>query len=362
MFTKILAFAAVVTISNAVKQYVATFSAANSGASGTVTVDNGKIMVDVDLTDIDGALLPGGDLATCTTGGLKYHIHEKWIPTSNNDLIGETDCGGDNTGSHYDPWNACGGASGSIYCEGTTNPITTKCIPKGTGNYVPDYPSNYTSAEVGDWSSKYSLITLNSENKLVRTDMSFWEVTPDELDGFSIVFHCNAGARAFCAPFLPSNTDATATIPTQSSTGKTVSASFSALTDDSIIILYANGNVSVNIDATGTYESADINGCAEFEYSIFEPGSTTLDGNALGEACMDKVGAQYDPTNQCLPWSKSPFCMDDKICGANGSEYDCDLTVVRGRYTCAPGDLSAKFGILSNPESTVLENDSENKG
>ncbi len=106
-------------------------------------------------------------------------------------------------------------ASGSIYCEDTTNPIATKCIPKGTGNYVADYPSNYTSTEVGDWSSKYSLITLNSENKLVRTDMSFWEVTPDERDGFSIVFHCNAGARAFCAPFLPSNTDATATIPTQ---------------------------------------------------------------------------------------------------------------------------------------------------
>ncbi len=104
MLTKIVAFATIVAISNAVKQYVATFSTTNSGVSGTVTVDNGKITIALDLTDLNDTNLPQ-NFTTCTTGGLAYHIHEKWEPTSNNDLVGETECGGGNTGSHIDQWN-----------------------------------------------------------------------------------------------------------------------------------------------------------------------------------------------------------------------------------------------------------------
>merc|ERR1712130_975065 len=98
------------------KQYVATFDKLNSGIGGSVTVNDGQIIVDLDLSD--EPMLPGG-FATCLADGLKYHIHAKWTHTDNNDrsdTSSSTTCGSTYTGGHYDPWNACGGASGSAYC------------------------------------------------------------------------------------------------------------------------------------------------------------------------------------------------------------------------------------------------------
>ena len=53
--------------------------------------------------------------------------------------------------------------------------------------------------------------------KMYRSDSSFFEVTPDDMatGDYSVVFHCNGGDRAFCAPFVDSGVEATKTIPAQ---------------------------------------------------------------------------------------------------------------------------------------------------
>merc|ERR1719384_1080594 len=116
MIFSAVAISAIIAVSNAQKQYVATF--ADNGITGTVTVNDGQVIVDLDLSAEPA--LPG-DFATCTAGGLKYHIHNSWsYGTSATEQLGAAACGGDYTGGHYDPWNGCGGASGSSYCDKST--------------------------------------------------------------------------------------------------------------------------------------------------------------------------------------------------------------------------------------------------
>ena len=102
-------------------------------------------------------------------------------------------------------------------------------------------------------------------------------------------------------------------------------------------MLNPDGNIEVNVDAT----SSDITECTEFEYTIFEAGSITE--AASGDDCSG-VGAQYDPTAQCLPWSGNSYCTDGKLCEDPDYSYNCDFT--NDRYSCAPGDLSGKAGEL----------------
>ena len=109
-----------------------------------------------------------------------------------------------------DPWHACGPATGDAYCNITT--ATTSCIPKNT--YSPDFETDPFSVEVGDWSNKYGKVTLTN-NMLSVVGNSFYEVLPEELDGYSVVFHCNDGSRAFCAPFETTTVSTADTIPEQ---------------------------------------------------------------------------------------------------------------------------------------------------
>merc|ERR1712083_982373 len=85
-------------------------------------------------------------------------------------------------------------------------------------------------------------------------------------------------------------------------------------------------------------------GCASFEYGIFEAGSVALNESAVKDGCADAVGGFYDPTHQCPPFSGSQYCTDGKLCGDPSYEYDCDFD--NDRYSCAPGDFSGKFGTL----------------
>ena len=71
-----------------------------------------------------------------------------------------------------------------------------------------------------------------------------------------------------------------------------------------------------------------------------------LEESALGAGCDDNVGAFYDPTHQCPPWSGSEYCTDGMLCEDVDYMYDCDFE--NDRYSCAPGDLSGKFGSITN--------------
>lgn len=348
MIGKALTVASVLATTQAQYQYVATFGGDND-ITGTVTIDRGSVSVDLDLSAMPD--LPD-DFETCTDGGLSYHIHELW---NYNDTITESmACGADVTGGHWDPWNACGGASGNPYCYSGDTPGANQCIPKSA--YSVDFPAMPFSAEVGDWSSKYGKLELdNSTMKIERVDSSYWEVLPEEMDGFSIVFHCNGGARAFCALFEENDVEAAATVPAAGA-GVNARAIFSELMINSLlpseVTLFADGTVSGFLgDADGVFTDAATDGCASFEYGIFEAGSVTLTEGAIGGDCENAVGAFYDPTHQCPSFSGSQYCTDGKLCDDADYEYACDFD--SDRYTCAPGDLSGKFGSFDPTADTL---------
>eukprot|EP00486_Rosalina_sp_Unknown_P002522 CAMPEP_0201567358 /NCGR_PEP_ID=MMETSP0190_2-20130828/7849_1 /ASSEMBLY_ACC=CAM_ASM_000263 /TAXON_ID=37353 /ORGANISM="Rosalina sp." /LENGTH=406 /DNA_ID=CAMNT_0047987263 /DNA_START=69 /DNA_END=1289 /DNA_ORIENTATION=+ len=318
-------------LAKAAKQYVATFTSDGSGIVGTVTVDMGQVSVDLDLSGVVDSGLPK-NFSYCTGAGLSYHIHKIW---THNEATDTTVCGPDYTAGHWDPWHACGAASGNEYC-GDGNGTT--CIPKA--DYDPDFSADPFSAEVGDWSSKYGKVTVDSSYMASTEQNSFYEVLPGEMDGLSVVFHCGTGGnRAFCAPFLESTEAVSATVPDQDNE-KVVVARFAELSEESMIILAPNGTIMVNVDATTGGDLVDST-CTEFEYSIFEAGSLTE--GATGDGCSG-VGQQYDPTDQCLPWSNSEYCTAGELCDDSGYVYSCDFT--NQRYSCAPGDLSGKMGEL----------------
>ena len=78
--------------------------------------------------------------------------------------------------------------------------------------------------------------------------------------------------------------------------------------------------------------------------------------SATGTDCDDYVGDFWDPTHQCMNFSSSPYCYGDDLCDDSGYSYDCDWD--NDRYSCAPGDLSGKFGTMPNSSSpfVVVEN------
>lgn len=329
-------------------QYVATFGPGNNDITGTVTVDEGKVMVDLDLSAMPD--LPT-NFSFCTTGGLSYHIHQLWTYDTSDDAVASA-CGGDYTSGHWDPWQACGGASGNVYCGDDMN--NSKCIPKGGDDYAPDYPAMPFSAEVGDWSSKYGKLELDDQMMISAEVSSYWEVIPKEMMGYSVVFHCNNGDRAFCAPFEVTTVETTSTVPNQDTTTEAVTAVFDLLSDDSAITVSATGEVSITLDATadGLYTDAATDGCAAFEFGVFNAGSSELSSSQMGGDCDNAVGAFYDPTHQCPGFSDSPYCFDGMLCEDDSYMYDCDF--MNARYSCAPGDMSGKMGAFENPGTEVL--------
>ena len=237
---------------------------------------------------------------------------------------------------------ACGPATGNRYCLTANNDYEYACIPANSTFYKPDLDQDPFSVEVGDWSGKYGSIVLDSDNKYgPMTFSSFYEVEPDELEGLSVVFHCNNGARAFCAPFEESQDNTESTTPSQNDE-KTVVAYFKGLSEESMIKLEPDGTVTGTIDATLIFNEIT-SGCSMYEYTIFNPSSEIFNF----DECFGSTDGQYDPTNQCLPWSDSKYCVDGSLCNDPNYSYDCDFS--SDRYSCAPGDLSGKFGKI-NPK------------
>eukprot|EP01084_Bolivina_argentea_P060033 109670_1 len=321
--------------------YVATF--AINDIPGSVTIDAQSVSVDLDLSAEPA--LPGG-FSECIGDGLKWHIHEMWLHDDTTDRLGSTLCNSSYTGGHWDPWNACGSASGNQHCKKATSTEATKCID--VADYSPNYEADPFSAEVGDWSGKYGVLAPGTDNLITATFTSFYEVYPDDqLADLSVVFHCNSGTRAFCAPLELSTTAVTESVVPQE-TSQTVVALFDVLSDDSEIRLSPTGGVSITFDATNIEFTEETFGCSEFEYGIFEA-VDTLETSAAGDDCTVAVGDQYDPTHQCLPWSGSPHCDDGVLCTDSDYSYNCD-----GDYSCAPGDLSGKFGNYVDVANTVF--------
>ena len=87
---------------SASKKYIATFG--DNGFTGKVTVDNGQVSVDLDLSSQPDFGI-SQDFAACTAGGLQWHIH-RWLynETDTSDKLG-TACGPSHTGGHVDPWH-----------------------------------------------------------------------------------------------------------------------------------------------------------------------------------------------------------------------------------------------------------------
>ena len=138
----------------------------------------------------------------CAEGGLLYHIHDAWDNINGTSTTGGTNCGKANTQNHYDPGAACGKASNNQYCvnNGGCVPGSSAAGDQGYDCNPETFQENNYVCEVGDLSSKFG----KAEVKYGRTSGFYSEPTTpstyyDVLKGKSVVFHCNSGARAFCA-------------------------------------------------------------------------------------------------------------------------------------------------------------------
>ena len=195
---------------------VATFS--NNGISGTVTASDGTITVDLDISSLDIEEIGGSH---CFASGFSYHIHEKWAHDDDNDKLGGTDCGSTFTGGHWDPWIACGAATGNVNCESKGGCVTGSSVLSDEDDYsgydCSDFLSNPYVCEVGDWSGKYGAVTVDYDLKMYSSNSNTFEVDGTDLDGLSVVFHCSSdGSRAFCAPFTDTYSDSGTSRPDQS--------------------------------------------------------------------------------------------------------------------------------------------------
>ena len=114
-------------------------------------------------------------------------------------------------------------------------------------DYSASFSTDVFSAEVGDWNGKYGLITLDGNKTVYRMDSSFFEVTPDDMDilNMSVVFHCNDGSRAFCAPFVESSDAVSYSIPEQGMTLSALCNILRALL--SVILTMLHGRMSAKI-------------------------------------------------------------------------------------------------------------------
>ena len=89
-------------LAKATKQYVATFNTSNTGIAGSVTVDNGQIIIDLDLSNDDLRRNGFGgyiNFTECTEYGLSYHIHQLWAYDDFNDRMA-SECGPSYTSGH----------------------------------------------------------------------------------------------------------------------------------------------------------------------------------------------------------------------------------------------------------------------
>ena len=142
-----------------------------------VAVDQtGKVSVALDTAALDASSC--GDNGV---GGFGYHIHELWEHADMHNRFGPSDCGADNTGGHYNPYD------------------TPVCSAVGD--------RDYWSCELGDLSGRFGhLVPVDGKVFAEGTVAASCadcgaRLNPESVAGKSIVFHCLSGERLFCAPF-----------------------------------------------------------------------------------------------------------------------------------------------------------------
>ena len=88
-------------------------------AMGEVTIINGNVMFDLDITNVSQyvGMTGTGIPSDCLDNGAYVHIHTEWNQDTEMDYMGRDDCETDNTGDHFDPWFACSKNSGEEDCN-----------------------------------------------------------------------------------------------------------------------------------------------------------------------------------------------------------------------------------------------------
>jgi hypothetical protein len=342
---------------------VASFGESSSSdlVIGDITVTQGQVTVSLDLTE---AINNPDSVFTeeCLSNSMTWHIHDTWTHDTNDWKSGSTDCGSAFTSGHYDPWLACGAATANTLCEAQGG-----CVPGSSssdyGTYTCDTSSYEESpyyCEVGDWSGKYGSLSLDSNNMLTGTYYSPFEVNAGDLIGKSVVFHCTGGARMFCAPFTLTNEN-------------TVDSPHGRPEQTDVTTLYADFSDSIGVgyielSSDGSYQygfaseeeiNCEICKSSDLSYYIFEEWNSIYDSlfDMSGDKCMEATGGYtWDPTVSCLDLSGNEYCTDNYPCDSTDA-YSCDYTT--DPYSCAPGDLSGKYGTLDvnswNSEIPITE-------
>jgi hypothetical protein len=175
-------------------------------ATWRVQVAKWELGANLATSDTSNAItnLAGG----CPAGSqLNWHIHARAVNSPGGDAI-EAGCQATDTGGHYDPTFACGGAS--EYAGATCD-----SIGRPAGNYscaVNDYPSIFT-CEVGDLSGKLGKVQTDTHES-----QYFYDTLADDISNYvgrSVVFHC-------CGVKSADSTDANGDPSTGSSCGPRV--------------------------------------------------------------------------------------------------------------------------------------------
>jgi hypothetical protein len=160
----------------------------------------------VGLRNIDE--LEGANGITGEITSLNYHLHQQWTNSLASFGTGATACGEAVTGGHYDPFFACGPASGLRPPYANTNLCDAAGLLKDDYTCSSAYENKeYDRCEVGDLSGKMGALSVVdgkvrekfSNDPLPALNYQFVsDTTINEADRFaSIVFH-DGSPRVLC--------------------------------------------------------------------------------------------------------------------------------------------------------------------
>lgn len=160
----------------------------------------------VDIRNIDEL---AEELGIPPITSLNYHLHQQWTNGDKFFDIGGDGCGADVTGGHYDPYFACGPASGV-----DADTCAALGRPKGEGSMYSCSPEVFQDeamldrCEVGDLSGKYGQVIITEDgwgyeevenDPLPALDYQFVSGIGENPPNFfsTIIFHVGA-PRVLC--------------------------------------------------------------------------------------------------------------------------------------------------------------------
>jgi hypothetical protein len=354
--------AMVVGVNSQPYEVKATFTKAVSGIDGWVKIDNaGNVSL---WYNISGANQTA--LANCLSGH-SYHIHDLWLNYGTATEASLFNCGGTNTGLHYDPTSACGAKSSSVFCQ-----PKGRCVPSSSagsataGDYSAncngvynDYLANPYGCEVGDLKGKFGAVNPLTYYNWQDPYMPLVSALVNK----SIVFHCpSTGARAFCAQFKATST------PAPTTPRKRVDMTASKKTAESpygTIEFLGDGSHTISLDVTSI--QADLTAISStcisggLKYHIHQKWTHTDASYKVGstDCGAGPTGGHYDPTLACSGVTDNALCFSKGGCvngsslGMDGTTYSC-VGGDTDPYKCEVSDLSNMFGNIAFPAGTTV--------